>query len=284
MLAYPEANPDTVTLSTADGFTPDERWSGKRCVMVDPAAMATIELSDPMRRRDLSLDVIVVRQIRERSGLITWDLLVNPRSLHCARLSYIFDVQYRREREAAQEALEARRAEARSRPLPRLSNAAQALVEQFVRPKLAQVYRQMDDERRHLRRLGIFGFLTLAARKRANLNIASLQNQVDRLQSLANEAVVTEEANRALVKRFRRDLPATRECPYCTNELWPDDAHLDHIVPVSQGGLATPRNLIMVCSSCNLRKHELTLLEFTEKHDLDFGSIVARLRSLGKRV
>jgi 5-methylcytosine-specific restriction endonuclease McrA len=283
-LAYPEANPKTVTLSTANGFTPDERWSGKRCVMIDPVAMATIELTDQMQRRELPLDVIIVRQIQERGGLVTWDLLVNPRSLYCARLSYIFDVRYRHERKAAQEALDERRAEMRSRPLPRVSRAAQVLMERFVQPELAQLHDELAYERRRGRRLRYFGFLMRAAQERSRVKIAAKQHEIERLQALANEAVVTEEANRALVKSFRRDLPITRECPYCTKALSPDDAHLDHIVPVSQGGLATPLNLVMVCSSCNLRKHELTLLEFTEKYALDFADIVARLRSLGKRI
>ncbi len=33
-----------------------------------------------------------------------------------------------------------------------------------------------------------------------------------------------------------------------------DDLHIDHVVPVSRGGLTEPENLQTLCAPCNLRK------------------------------
>lgn len=46
--------------------------------------------------------------------------------------------------------------------------------------------------------------------------------------------------------------------------------HADHIQPVKLGGLSTAENLILVCSACNIRKSDKTLLEFCELQGFQF--------------
>ncbi len=71
-------------------------------------------------------------------------------------------------------------------------------------------------------------------------------------------------------------------CPYCYKALGADP-HADHIYPVSKGGLSVVENMVMVCSSCNLKKTNLTLREFIGKYRLDREEIERRLDELGKR-
>lgn len=48
-------------------------------------------------------------------------------------------------------------------------------------------------------------------------------------------------------------------CFYCGADLheWPaNQVHIDHFVPVSKGGSDVPNNLVVSCSTCNLRKRD----------------------------
>lgn len=49
-------------------------------------------------------------------------------------------------------------------------------------------------------------------------------------------------------------------CRYCGNTNGP--FHIDHMIPLSRGGLNTLENLTVACKTCNLRKHTLTAEEF----------------------
>jgi len=51
----------------------------------------------------------------------------------------------------------------------------------------------------------------------------------------------------------------TRKCPLCSVGLTgklnlPNSKHLDHIVPLNQGGTHTHGNVRIICASCNLRR------------------------------
>lgn len=55
----------------------------------------------------------------------------------------------------------------------------------------------------------------------------------------------------------QRQLISTRQknkCWWCQNEL-AATFHLDHVIPVSKGGLHALNNLVAACPSCNLKKH-----------------------------
>jgi len=49
-------------------------------------------------------------------------------------------------------------------------------------------------------------------------------------------------------------------CCYCKDTKGP--FHIDHMIPLSRGGLNALDNLTVACKTCNLRKHTLTAEEF----------------------
>ena len=63
-----------------------------------------------------------------------------------------------------------------------------------------------------------------------------------------------------------------------------DYAHVDHINPISNGGLSIKKNMILVCSNCNLSKSALSLRRFAKSNNLDFEKICERLEEVGKWV
>jgi 5-methylcytosine-specific restriction endonuclease McrA len=73
-------------------------------------------------------------------------------------------------------------------------------------------------------------------------------------------------------------------CPYCKSEVEATDLVLDHIYPVSKGGLGTTPNTVLVCVDCNSWKGAKTLADFCEIADFDFLEVRARLKALGKTV
>jgi hypothetical protein len=72
-------------------------------------------------------------------------------------------------------------------------------------------------------------------------------------------------------------------CHYCGAEgsvYWPrgmkgqplqyahfDRLHLDHVVPVSQGGESIPENLVLACEFCNCSKHSRTDWTLDQRSD-----------------
>ena len=50
---------------------------------------------------------------------------------------------------------------------------------------------------------------------------------------------------------IERDGPA---CVWCGREPWRRDLTLEHVVPRSRGGHATPENALVACRSCNRRR------------------------------
>ena len=62
------------------------------------------------------------------------------------------------------------------------------------------------------------------------------------------------------------------------------DARLDHIYPVSKGGLSVPSQLGFVCPQCNQKKSDMTLAAFAKAYKLDREAVEAKLCQLGNRV
>ena len=56
-----------------------------------------------------------------------------------------------------------------------------------------------------------------------------------------------------------------KTCPYCGKKIRSGDAHIDHLVPLSKGGLHTISNLVVCCSSCNLKKSAKDLNEWEQE-------------------
>lgn len=81
---------------------------------------------------------------------------------------------------------------------------------------------------------------------------------------------------------LKRSITPSPECPYCAKPL-PKERHLDHIYPVSLGGLSIATNMVWVCVSCNITKSNRTLNGFIERAGLDRDAVYARLKRLGKQ-
>ena len=80
---------------------------------------------------------------------------------------------------------------------------------------------------------------------------------------------------------LREQMNIDPHCPYCEKDMG-DDPHCDHIYPVSKGGLSTPRNMVYICSDCNLKKTDLTLTQFIKKCVFQRVDVEQRLEKLGK--
>jgi 5-methylcytosine-specific restriction endonuclease McrA len=53
------------------------------------------------------------------------------------------------------------------------------------------------------------------------------------------------------------------KCAYCACELGPIENHvLEHMTPLSRGGLSTQDNVCFACHDCNVRKYTQTVEEF----------------------
>lgn len=52
------------------------------------------------------------------------------------------------------------------------------------------------------------------------------------------------------------------KCKYCDDVLDVRNMVCDHMVPLSNGGESTPKNLEMICKRCNTRKGPLTTKEY----------------------
>lgn len=104
-------------------------------------------------------------------------------------------------------------------------------------------------------------------------------------QRIKNIVVKSNKEKRTLAKSLKPSIKKNEFCPYCGIKLnynIKQDVHLDHIYPVSKGGMSTRKNLVYVCCDCNLKKSNLTLRGFIKKYGLDRNRIEMMLEELGK--
>ncbi|MDA9641282.1 HNH endonuclease [Alphaproteobacteria bacterium] len=73
-------------------------------------------------------------------------------------------------------------------------------------------------------------------------------------------------------------------CPYCGTTGDVDQAHADHIHPVSKGGRTVPQNMVLVCQPCNTAKSDKTLRTFIRIKQWNFDEICDHLESMGKDI
>jgi 5-methylcytosine-specific restriction endonuclease McrA len=112
-------------------------------------------------------------------------------------------------------------------------------------------------------------------------HLNALGGDTARLERLeAVEARVLQK-ERDLAARLRLTFKPTDQCPYCGRPLG-SGPHLDHIYPVSKGGLSVSNNLVFVCLQCNQRKSDMTLAAFLRASNLDRRAVESRLTQLGK--
>jgi 5-methylcytosine-specific restriction enzyme A len=53
-------------------------------------------------------------------------------------------------------------------------------------------------------------------------------------------------------------------CYYCKNPVKPKELTMDHIVPLSRGGLSTKGNVVPSCKECNNKKKQLLPMEWDQ--------------------
>ena len=122
-------------------------------------------------------------------------------------------------------------------------------------------------------------------RKQAQQAVKSDQTVVDMWREKSEADVASARSKQASAKRrLASQLNTFNRCPYCETKLSFDQSHVDHIHPVSKGGLSEDDNLVLVCASCNTSKGKKTLRAFCRDTDLNYDVVVARLEMIGKAV
>ena len=122
-------------------------------------------------------------------------------------------------------------------------------------------------------------------RKQAKQAAKSDQTVVDMWRDKSEADVASARSKQASAKRrLASQLNTFNRCPYCETKLSFDQSHVDHIHPVSKGGLSEDDNLVLVCASCNTSKGQKTLRAFCRDTDLNYDVVVARLEMIGKAV
>lgn len=107
--------------------------------------------------------------------------------------------------------------------------------------------------------------------------------KADKRQVLKSKAARLDGQIRSEAQVVRRKIKPSQDCPYCGEDL-DTDMQLDHIYPVSRGGLNLENNLVFCCKSCNQKKSDLGLIEFVMQEGLDLKKVTARLLALGKQI
>lgn len=101
---------------------------------------------------------------------------------------------------------------------------------------------------------------------------------------IAARIAAIDHRSRIVAQSLRGHIPKTQRCPYCEGPMLPGHEHLDHISPVSRGGLSVTENLVYVCETCNVVKSDRSLFDFLASIGADSKTIYARLHWMGKRV
>lgn len=147
---------------------------------------------------------------------------------------------------------------------------------------------ELQRRQNHLQGLAVHVRVTEGAISEARSWLAKLRAATDR-KLKKRDTVVELRASAAKNAKETRDVgftvrhSLTRQpwCPYCGGELG-TSPHADHIYPVAKGGRSVPKNMVLVCATCNIMKRDLTLAAFIRKFSLDREAIERRLQTLHK--
>lgn len=122
--------------------------------------------------------------------------------------------------------------------------------------------------------------------------VISKEKATERRRYVSAMAASRSEEQRGIASGVRTEINYNRQveklatCPYCDGELGSfsgfNCAELDHIYPVSKGGLSTESNLVYVCKDCNREKGTETLNKFIQKQNISADLIHQNLDKLGK--
>lgn len=88
---------------------------------------------------------------------------------------------------------------------------------------------------------------------------------IHRLHQYNRRALIKASDDGTVSDEFLKLIYSTKECYYCKNEILPDDRTIEHLIPLSRGGLHTATNIVMSCFTCNSSKRDLLEHEFLEQ-------------------
>jgi 5-methylcytosine-specific restriction endonuclease McrA len=112
--------------------------------------------------------------------------------------------------------------------------------------------------------------------------IVKMERKEENQAKIASYDKKTRNISTSLKRKLKNQLKIYPNCPYCHKELEIDSAHADHIYPVTKGGQSVSKNMVFVCSICNLAKGRMTLRNFLTKHNLNEAATHIILEKLGK--
>jgi hypothetical protein len=105
-----------------------------------------------------------------------------------------------------------------------------------------------------------------------------------KINDLKARLINNEDQNRKIARFIKKNLTTDGTCVYCDVRFSDTkDIHVDHIIPINYNGMAIEENLVLACSSCNVKKSNLLLREFIKKYNLNRDEIEKKLDKLGKR-
>ncbi len=97
------------------------------------------------------------------------------------------------------------------------------------------------------------------------------------------KAAAFDNETRKHAKTIKSKITKQLNCPYCGVPI-KGSSHLDHIHPVSKGGLNVAENLVDCCATCNLKKSDKGVFQFCKEQGFDYQKVCERLLNLGKHV
>lgn len=114
---------------------------------------------------------------------------------------------------------------------------------------------------------------------------AKLRVQIrEKSSKLASYENSSRKIGRSVAKKLTKEAIYPLKCPYCQKPTEKTQTHVDHINPISNGGLSIEKNMILVCQDCNLRKSDDSLRVFCRNNALNYDDICDRLEKADKRV
>lgn len=106
------------------------------------------------------------------------------------------------------------------------------------------------------------------------------QNKNQQIENIKGIAARSLNKTRQIANKIKINMEINNNCPYCEQPIV--EVHVDHIFPVAKGGLSTTKNMVRVCSKCNIKKKDLTLNQFIKKYNLNRNLIESNLETLNK--
>ena len=112
---------------------------------------------------------------------------------------------------------------------------------------------------------------------------ATKRNKEMLLAAKMAKAAAADEKVRVEISSFKVKNKKTKDCPYCAGPLG-NIPHLDHIYPVSKGGLNLIENLVYCCETCNRAKSDKSLRQFCKEQGFDYLLVTDRLADMDKHI